>query len=304
MSGCNKKNVSYENPYYPYSDFYSYNDSLAFFSKDNNLAVVDDINYGLESVHSEVAKAAGSFNIDTGEITYAQNIYEKMYPASTTKIMTCYVALKYGNPDDYVTISKNAITQPKDSSVCHLSEGDVITLRDLLYGLMLASGNDAAIAIAEHISGSEEAFVALMNEEALKMGASCTNFTNCHGMPGDNHYTSVYDLYIMFQNAVQNEEFINIMQTTKYIAEFTNKNGKKVQKEWNNSNRFLNGKVETPEGFTIIGGKTGTTQAAGYCLVMLSKNESEQQIITIVLKAQGPSDLYLLTKEILQEFNN
>lgn len=312
MSGCGNKNeVSYENPYHTYLDSLTYGIStssaswqMTFFSTENNLGVADDVNFGLEEVHSGVAKAAGSFNLDTDEVTYAQNIYHKMYPASTTKIMTCYVALKYGNLDDFVTVSKNAANQPSDASVCHISEGDVITLRDLLYGLMLASGNDAAVAIAEHISGSEEAFVSLMNEEAAKMGASCTNFINCHGMPADEHYTSVYDLYVIFKNAVQNEEFVEIIQSANHTAVVTNKNGKAIEKEWTNSNRFLNGKAQKPEGLTVIGGKTGTTQSAGYCLVTLSKNEMEQQIISVVLKADGPSDLYLLTKEILQEFNN
>ena len=312
MSGCGKKNiVSYENPYHPYHDSKNYgitlnvsSDSKSFFSEEKNLCVIDDINFGLEEVHSEVAEAAGTFNLNTSEVTYAKNIYQKMYPASTTKIMTCYVALKYGNLDEYVTVSKLAATQPKDASVCHLSEGDIVSLRDLLYGLMLASGNDAAIAIAEHIAGTEEAFVELMNEEAIKMGASCTHFSNCHGMPDEDHYTSAYDLYVIFKNAVEIDEFLSIISTKDYKAVLTNKNGKAIEKEWSNSNRFLIGKAKKPENFTIIGGKTGTTQAAGYCLVLLSQNEVEQNIISVVLKTGGPSDLYLLTKEILQEFNN
>lgn len=312
MSGCkNKSEVSYENPYdlYKMSKIYGITDSKSasnqsFFSSEKDLCVVDDINFGLEEVHSDVAVAAGTFNLETDEVTYAQNIYDKMYPASTTKIMTCYIALKYGNPDDFVTVSKNAANQPSDASVCRISEGDIVSLRDLLYGLMLASGNDAAIAIAEHIAGSEEAFVSLMNKEALSMGASCTHFANCHGMPDGNHYTSAYDLYVIFKNAVEMDEFVNIIQAANYTAIITDKNGKTVEREWSNSNRFLNGKADKPEGINVIGGKTGTTQAAGYCLVMLSKNEQEQEIVSVVLKAGGPSDLYLLTREILQEFNN
>lgn len=312
MSGCkNKSEVSYENPFEPYEMSFRYgisessiSSNQTFFSSEKNLCVADDVNFGLEEVHSDVAVAAGTFNLGTGEITYAQNIYDKMYPASTTKIMTCYLALKYGNPDDYVTVSKNAADQPSDASVCHISEGDIISLRDLLYGLMLSSGNDAAIAIAEYISGSEEAFVSLMNEEALKMGASCTHFENCHGMPTENHYTCAYDLYVIFKNAVELDEFVDIIQTVTHTAVITDKNGKAIEREWTNTNRFLNGKSDKPEGLTVIGGKTGTTQAAGYCLVLLSKNELEQEIVSIVLKADGPSDLYLLTREILQEFNN
>ena len=176
-----------------------------------------------------------------------------MFPASTTKIMTCYLALKYGDLNEFVTVSKNAAKQPSDASVCHINEGDVVSLNDLLYGLMLASGNDAAIAIAEHISGSVDAFVELMNEEAIAMGASCTHFDNPHGMPSETHYTSVYDLYIIFKNALENEKFAEIINTSSHTAIITSNDGKAVQKNWDNSNRFVTGKTDKPVGFTYQG---------------------------------------------------
>ena len=313
MSGCGRSKVSYENPYNAYDTKMTNGTFSAaaatehlYFSEEKGLIVLEDINFGqeVESVHSNVAIAAGSFNMDTDTITFSQNIYDKMFPASTTKIMTCYLALKYGDLNSYVTISKNAENQPSDASVCHVNEGDVISLNDLLYGLMLASGNDAAIAIAEHISGSVEAFVELMNEEAIAMGASCTHFDNPHGMPSEEHYTSVYDLYIIFKNALENEKFVEIINRANYTATITNIKGDAREKSWDNSNRFTTGRTDIPEGFTIIGGKTGTTGEAGYCLVMLSENSNQQDIISIVLKADGRSNLYLLTREILQEFNN
>ena len=310
ISGCGGKDtVSYENPYDLYETSISYgiannssNAESQFFSKD--LCVADDFNFGIEEVHSGVAGAAASFNLATGEVTYAQNMYDKMYPASTTKIMTCYLALKYGDLDEYVTVSANAADQPSDASVCKVKKGDVLTLRDLLYGLMLASGNDAAIAIAEHISGSEEAFVELMNQEALAMGASCTQYKNSHGMPAEGHYTSAYDLYLIFSNAVQNEEFVKIISTKRYEAVITESDGDVRKREWENSNRYINGKYDAPDEITVVGGKTGTTQEAGYCLVLLSNNMASQPIISVVLKSGGPSDLYLLTGEILSRFNN
>ena len=310
ISGCGKEDtVSYENPYNLYETSISYGISnknshtdSSFFSK--NLCVAEDFNFGIEDVHSSVARAAGSFNLATGEVTYAQNIYDKMYPASTTKIMTCYLALKYGDLDEYVTVSGYAADQPSDASVCHLKKGDVLTLRDLLYGLMLASGNDAAIAIAEHISGTESAFVELMNKEALAMGATCTQYRNPHGMPADYHYTSAYDLYLIFANAIQYEEFVTIISDKSYTAVITESDGDVREREWENSNRFLNGKADAPDDFTIVGGKTGTTGEAGYCLVLLSRNTLEEPIISVVLKSDGPSNLYLLTGEILSQFNN
>lgn len=125
-----------------------------------------------------MAEGAGTFNLATNTVTYAQNIYEKLYPASTTKILTAYIALKYGNLEDYVTVSENAADQASDSSVCGLKAGDVVQLKDLLYGMMLKSGNDAAIAIAEHIGGSVEGFADMMNQEARAMGATRSHFVN------------------------------------------------------------------------------------------------------------------------------
>ena len=126
----------------------------------------------------QVAVGAGVFNTATGEIPYAQNIYDPLYPASTTKILTAYIALKEGNLDDVITVSENALNLDPDSSTCGLIAGDQITLRDLLFGLMMKSGNDAAVAIAEYISGDVTAFAAKMNEEARMLGATKSNFVN------------------------------------------------------------------------------------------------------------------------------
>ena len=218
MSGCGQTVVSYDNPYDIYSTSADYGlasegagSEKTYFSQ--NLCVADDVNIGNDTTDSQVAEGAGTFNLATNTVTYAQNIYEKLYPASTTKILTAYIALKYGNLEDYVTVSENAADQASDSSVCGLKAGDVVQLKDLLYGMMLKSGNDAAIAIAEHIGGSVEGFADMMNQEALAMGASRSHFVNPNGLPDENHYTSVYDLYLIFQNAVQDQTFLDIIST-------------------------------------------------------------------------------------------
>ena len=114
------------------------------------------------------------------------------------KILTLYLALKYGTLSDIVTVSDNAVAVPSDSSVAGLRSGVQLTLEDLLYGLMLPSGNDSAVAIAEHISGSVDAFVELMNKEANALGATNSHFVNPHGYHDENHYTTAYDLYLSF----------------------------------------------------------------------------------------------------------
>lgn len=274
-----------------------------FFSE--SLCVSDDVSIGTDDTDSYVAGGAGAFNLATGEVVYAKNLYAKLYPASTTKILTAYIVLKYkDNLDEMVTVSENAANQASDSSVCGVKAGDVISLKDLLYGLMLRSGNDAAIAIAEYMSGSVEAFAELMNQEAQNLGATQSHFVNPNGLPDENHYTSVYDMYLIFNEAVKNEEFVRLISTKSYDTVYTDAQGAAVEKTWENTNQYLAGKETAPEGFTVVGGKTGTTGEAGYCLVLYSYNAKNEPVISIVLKADGRSNLYLLMNEILQGYAN
>lgn len=272
-------------------------DEVHFFAED--LCVAEEENTQTDAVTSQVVEAAGVFLPTDGTVPYQKNIYEKMYPASTTKIMTAYLAITQGDLDDIVTVSENAVDQPSDSSVCGLRAGDQIKLSDLLYGLMLRSGNDAAIAIAEHISGSVEDFATLMNETALSFGATNTHFVNPNGLHDDDHYTCVYDLYLIFSHAIEQEQFLNLIQTTSYTVYYTDANGNQTSQSWTNTNKYLNGEVTQPEGITVLGGKTGTTGAAGYCLVLLSENEKNEPVISIVLKADARSNLYYVMNQVL-----
>lgn len=311
-AGCTRThNVALSQPYDVYqttanagiSGLLSQADNKTYFA--DNLCVSEDIALGTDTTNSQVAEGAGTFNLATNSVVYAKNIYKKLYPASTTKIMTAYLVLKYAEDlDAYVTVSEHAANQASDSSVCGLRAGDVIRLRDLLYGLMLRSGNDAAIAIAEHMSGDETSFAELMNQEAKALGATQTHFVNASGLPDLDHYTSVYDLYLIFNAAIQNSDFVNLISTKSYDVVYTNAAGDAVEHTWENTNCYLNGHAKTPEGFNVIGGKTGTTGDAGYCLVLYSFNSSNQPIISIVLKADGKSNLYLLMNEMLQGFAN
>ncbi len=304
MTGCNTS-VVLENPYDVTKAAVISQENSALGSENyfaSNLCVGPDENIGLSEVHSEVAEAAGVFNLNTKKITYSQNIYEQLFPASTTKILTAYIIIKNCSLGDYATVSSFAATQASDSSVCGLKEGDIISIKDLLYGLMLASGNDAAIVLAEYYSGSCEAFAEVMNQTALGLGCTGSHFVNPNGMPDDNHYTTVYDMYLIFQEAIKEAAFQEMIGCKTYNALFTSADGKTITKTWTNTNRFINGQKDSPNGFTVIGGKTGTTGAAGYCLVMYSKNASGEDIVSIVFKAGGPSDLYLLMSEILAGF--
>ena len=236
--------------------------------------------------------AAGLFDIDNKNVLYGYHLYDRLFPASTTKVMVAYVALKYGNLDDIVTVSEHATDLEWDSSVCGLRTGDTLTLYDLLCGLLLQSGNDAGIAIAEHISGSEEEFVALMNEEMQKLGATQTHFVNPHGLQDDDHYTTAYDLYLMFNAAVQSEQYVEIIEKTSYAASVTGTDGVVRTEEWTPTNYYALGEAEAPEGVHVLGGKTGTTDEAGSCLILYSQDMDKHPFISIVMGADEKSILY------------
>ena len=282
------------------TDFDGSSASVHYFAED--LCVAPKEQTHSDAVTDEVVEAIGVFLPSDGTISYQKNIYEKMYPASTTKILTAYLAITQGNLDDIVTISEHAADQASDSSVCGMRAGDQIKLSDLLYGLMLKSGNDAAVAIAEHISGSEEAFAQLMNETARSFGATNSHFMNANGLHDEEHYTCVYDLYLIFAHAIEEDFFLQLIQTTSYTVYYTDASGAQATQTWTNTNKYLNGEVTQPEGITVLGGKTGTTNAAGYCLVLLSNNDKKEPVISIILKSDGRSNLYYVMNQVLANF--
>lgn len=258
---------------------------------DSLCVTTEDIKYDLFQTKDEF-HAVSLLKLDEAEVIHAENIHERIYPASTTKLMTVYLALKYGSLEDEVVITAKAQDIPLDSSRAGLRVGDRMTLLDLLYGLMLPSGNDAAIAVAEHISGSVEDFVVLMNQEAKKIGASNSNFVNPHGYQDENHYTTAYDLYLIFNACLKFPEFETIVSADSYSLQITQHNGTYRNEQWLQSNWFINGNASAPNGITIIGGKTGTTDEAGSCLMMLFKDETDTPYIAVIMGAENRSVLY------------
>lgn len=253
---------------------------------------------------SDSVMTAGSALIvnDTSQtMLFSKKIYKKMYPASITKIVTALVTLKYGNLEDTVTFSKNAVSITEYGAVlCGFKEGDQIKLKDLLYSFLVFSGNDAGLAIAEHVGGSVEAFVDMMNKEVQDLGAVGSHFMNPHGLHDDKHYTTAYDLYLVFHELLQYDTFMDVINQPKYTAKYTDKDGKKQTKKFKSTDRYLIGTATPPTGITVIGGKTGTTQKAGSCLILYSKDAKENGYISVVLNAAGGESLYLQMNKLLE----
>lgn len=239
------------------------------------------------------AEATLLVNNTDNEMLYAENVYEKLYPASITKVMTALVTILNADLSDTVTVSYEAshITEV-GASLCGLKEGDKINLKDLLNIFLISSGNDAGIAIAEHVAGSEEAFTKMMNEEAKVIGATHSNFVNSHGLHDENHYTTAYDIYLIFREALEQQTFVDIIGTKSYKVTYSNSNGEQVEKEFSTTNLYLKGNEVMPDGITVIGGKTGTTIKAGSCLVLYSKDKSDREYISVILKSDSKTSLY------------
>jgi len=206
---------------------------------------------------------------DTNQILYGENYNKKLPMASTTKIMTAIVALECGNLDDIVTVSSYASRQ--EGSSIYAKENDKISLEDLLYGLMLNSGNDAAMAIAEHIAKNPENFVRLMNKKAQVIGCKNTHFANPSGLPDPDHYSTAYDMAIIMSYAIKKPDFAKITGTKEYQI-----NTSDSVTYLKNHNRLL---WQYPYA---TGGKTGYTKAAGRCFVSSAK-KGDATLIAVTL---------------------
>ena len=252
---------------------------------------------------SLMAASAGLFDETNKEVIYAKALHEKRYPASLTKIMTALVAIKYGNLDDIVTVGEECKNIEMGSSVAEIHVGDQLSLRKLLYGLMINSGNDAAMTIALHIGGSVDGFVDLMNKEAARIGATNTHFTNTHGLQDENHYTTAYDTYLMFHEAIKNEEFLEMIHKHSYYAEFKDALGEDRGVMWESTNHYFINQATPPSNVLVFGGKTGTTDLAGACLILYSMDKYGDPFIAIIMKEDSKDLLYQEMNELLSKIN-
>lgn len=263
-----------------------------------DLCVVDKNIPNSEVSLSDVA-AAALFDVNGLDTLYAKNANEQLPPASLTKVMTALVALKHGSPEQLLTASENVrITEP-GAQLCGIKPGDTMTLGQALHVLLLYSANDVAVLIAEGISGSVAGFVELMNEEAQELGATNCHFTNPNGLTEEGHYMTAYDLYLIFSEALQYELFNEIIQMPSYSTTYHGSDGSERTMEVTNTNQYLVGNYTVPDHVTVIGGKTGTTKAAGHCLILLSRNNSGKPYISVILNSESTESLYADMTELL-----
>lgn len=257
----------------------------------------------MDSVSLEQDQRGVLLNLKDESVLYAKGAYDKVYPASITKIITALLAFKNGNMDDVVTITQENVTLEEGSQVVGFQEGDQVTMDQLVHCLLVYSGNDAASAIATHVGGSTENFVAMMNEYAAQLGCTGTHFTNPHGLQDENHYTTPYDIYLMLKEALNYPEFTEITQLPSYTVTFRHSDGSEESVSLTATDHYLTGEANVPKGVTVLGGKTGTTSSAGNCLALLSQNSYGAPYISIVMGASTKEILYQQMTSLLENIN-
>lgn len=257
----------------------------------------------LDSVTLEDGQEGLLLNINDKSVMYAKGAYDKVYPASITKIMTALLAFTNGNMDDVVTISEENVTLEEGSQRVGFQVGDQVTMDELVHCLLVYSGNDAASAIATHIGGTTENFVSMMNAYAAQLGCTGTHFTNPHGLQDENHYTTPYDIYLMLKEALKYPEFTEITQMGSYTVNYKYSDGSDASVPLSATDHYLTGEATAPKGVTILGGKTGTTSTAGNCLALLCQNEYGNPFVSIVMGASSKELLYQEMSSLLENIN-
>lgn len=245
--------------------------------------------------------AYGLYHVSENKVLEECRLLEQVYPASTTKLMTALVALKNCNLSESVTVSYNAShIGISGATLCGFEEGDTIMLDDLLSAMLINSGNDAGIAVAEHVAGSVDAFVEMMNQEAKRLGAVDTHFVNPHGLHDKEHYTTAYDMYLIINELIHYNKFISTISLSSCTINYKDAGGNAKSKTLESTNLFFYGTFQVPEGIEIIGGKTGTTNAAGCCLVLYFKDQNGSSYIAEVFGAPTYEALYGKMVELLK----
>ncbi len=212
------------------------------------------------------AKAAMLIELNSNTLVYEYEKHKQLFPASLTKIMTCMLAIEYGDPDAVLTVSETALENLSEfGSTAGLMQGEELTLDNILYCIMVSSANEGCNVIAEYISDDIDSFVDLMNQKAAQLGMNDTHFANAHGLHNDNHYTTAYDLSLLARWAWQNEQFRQYATATTYVVPATNKSDARTLYS---TNYLTTNYVETKYYYSKASGiKTGFTTPAGGCLI-------------------------------------
>ena len=230
--------------------------------------------------------------VDTAEVIYEKNVYKRVAPASITKILTALTAMDKIDLDAYYTLTDGITVDFPDAQLAGFQPGDTVRLRDLLSAMLVYSGNECANGIACASSGSVEKFVKDMNKKAVSIACSDTHFVNANGLDEKDHYTTVYDLYLIFSKCLENKDFVDIISSTYTSFGYTRADGSYGSMNLDTTNLYLKGWYYAPGDIEVIGGKTGTTENGGACLICLFEDGEGKRYIGISMGNDDKPALY------------
>ena len=229
------------------------------------------------------SQSAIVMDVDSGAVLYAKNIDEKLYPASTTKILTCLLAVENAKMDEMVEFSHDAVFGvPRDGSNMGIDVGEILPMEDCLYGILVGSANEVAAAVGEHVGGDTETFLQMMNDRAKELGCKNTNFMNANGLHDDNHYTTAYDLALIARAFFSNDYLANIANTPRVHFEPTATQPDDFY--LNNKNKLVSKEIKYEY---YLGGKTGYTKEANQTLVSCAEKDG-MRLVCVVMKEETP----------------
>lgn len=245
------------------------------------------------------AEAAILIEANTGVILYAKNMDQKQFPASTTKLLTCLLAVEHAGLNDMIPFSPKAVFSiEKGSSNIGMDAGQSITLEQALYGIMVGSANEVANAVAEYVAGDTETFAEMMTEKAKELGCRNSNFTNAHGLYEDNHYTSAYDLSLIASAFFRNELLSKIANTPSY--HFSPTSTQPDDFVIRNKHKLISGEIASEN---IIGGKTGYTDVSRQTLVTCAEKDG-MKLVCVIMKEESPEQFHDTVKLFDYGFHN
>ena len=236
------------------------------------------------------AEAAIVMDIDTGDILYEKNPYQEKYPASITKVLTCLIAIEQGNLNDTLTITDSTMNAIEEgSSSIGLQAGEKLSFKDAMYGMMLNSGNECAVAIAENLGGSVSGFADMMNSKVKELGCKNSHFVNPNGLQNKEHYTSCYDMALIGRAAYQYPEFKEIISCQSYTIPKTNKN--EARNLWQENRLIYEGNEDYYYEY-CTGGKTGYTETALATLISFAEKDGKR-LVCVVMKCNPTTESYV-----------
>jgi D-alanyl-D-alanine carboxypeptidase (penicillin-binding protein 5/6) len=303
ISGCERKSFALTDTYTKYYETTREEEDSQIEGMAAKLAVLSE-SEETDPAYQSNNYAELSINDTTNEVVESYRCFEKIYPASITKIMTALLTLEHGNLDDTITLEHDIVVSEDGAVVSTLSKGDTVQVGQVFHEMLIKSANDCADILAEYIAGSKEDFVDMMNAKAKELGATHTHFANTNGLHSDNHYTTAYDLYLIFKEAVKYDTFVDTVSMKDYTMTYVNAQGHEVKEYMQSTNYYLLNEYPTPEGVTMYGGKTGTTSMAGSCLIVMTENAQGERFFSVVLGADTKDELYQSMSDLLEKTVN